>query len=80
MKKDINYESYLNLESLIKDSQQNTEMLLELYFRLTDKSVDDAEQSPSLSEEFILNTLRSVQTNLVVMERSLVEKLNELKK
>lgn len=81
MNQNINYENFLNLESLIKDSQRNTEMLLELYFRLTaDKEADDAGQSSSLSEGFILNTLRSVHTNLVGMEISLTKQLNNLKK
>lgn len=83
MKQDVNYENFLNLESLIKDSQRNTEALLELYFRLTNgndsaEETDDSRQSP-LSPEEIINTLRSVQANLSAMEISIVIELYNLK-
>lgn len=85
MMQNIDYENFLNLESLIKDSQRNTEQLLELYFRLanekcSDEEADDAEQDCShLSKESIVNVLRSVQTNLVALELSVVNQLNMLK-
>lgn len=78
MKQDVNYENFLNLESLIKDSQRNTEELLELYFRLNDNDSSeeaDDDRPSSLAPGEIINTLHSVQTNLVAMEISIAKVL-----
>lgn len=58
------------LESLIKDSQKNTEILLELYFRTVHEKVYNEE---------ILNLLSDVSKNMVELQTKINFQLEILK-